>query len=41
VLAVDHFVGQRDILGRYYDYDVVGSVEARKRWVPPTVRTLP
>jgi hypothetical protein len=39
--AVEHFVGQRDILRRYYDYDVVGSVEARKRWVPPTLLLLP
>ena len=40
VLAVDHFVGQRDILRRYYDYDVVGSVEARRQWVPPTLRQV-
>jgi hypothetical protein len=39
--AVEHFVGQRDIWRRYYDYDVVGSVEARKRWVPPTLLLLP
>jgi hypothetical protein len=41
VAAVEEFVGQRDILRWYYDFDVVESVEARKRWVAPTLCALP
>jgi hypothetical protein len=40
-LAVEHFVGQRDILRRYYDFDIVGSTEARREWVAPTLLSLP
>jgi hypothetical protein len=38
--VAERFVGQRDIWRRYYDFDVMGSLEARKRWVPPTLRQI-
>ena len=38
-LAVAHFTSQPDIYRHYYDHDVVASVEARARWVPPTLKT--
>src|SRR6202042_1997443 len=28
-LAVERFAGEKDVFKRYYDFDVVGSVEAR------------
>ena len=40
-LAVEHFAGQKDILRRYYDFDVVASQEARRAWLPPTLLPLP
>lgn len=39
-LAVTRFEGQREIFRRYYDFDVVQSVEARLRWVEPTLLKL-
>jgi hypothetical protein len=36
-LAVERFVGDKEIFGRYYDFDLVGSVEARRSWVEPTL----
>jgi hypothetical protein len=36
-LAVDRFVGDKEIFRRYYDFDLVGSVEARRSWVEPTL----
>jgi hypothetical protein len=39
-LAVSHFVPQRDIYRRYYDFDVVASTEARAQWIPPNLRPL-
>jgi hypothetical protein len=39
-LAVERFAGRRDIFREYYDFDLVGSTEARMRWVEPTLRTL-
>lgn len=39
-LAVERFVGEKDIFRRYYDFDVVGSVEARRVWVAPTLEAL-
>ena len=39
-LAVERFVGEKDIFRRYYDFDVVGSVEARREWVAPTLEAL-
>jgi hypothetical protein len=38
--AVEHFIGQRDIFSRYYDFDVIASTDARRRWVPPTLQPL-
>ena len=35
-LAVDHFAPQKDLLRRYYDYDIIASTEARRTWIPPT-----
>ena len=40
-LAVEHFAPQRDILSRYYDFDIVASQEARRTWQPPTLLSLP
>jgi hypothetical protein len=39
-LAVERFVGKKDVFRRYYDFDVVGSVEARLRWVAPNLLEL-
>jgi hypothetical protein len=39
-LAVERFVGDKDIFRRYYDFDVVGSVEARREWVAPNLMAL-
>jgi hypothetical protein len=33
--VVEEFGGQRDLFRKYYSFDVVGSREARARWVPP------
>lgn len=33
--AVAAFAPQRDLFKRFYSFDVVGSREARKQWVPP------
>jgi hypothetical protein len=41
VLAVENFAGQKDILRRYYDFDIVASSEARRAWHPPTLQPLP
>jgi hypothetical protein len=40
VLAVERFAGDKDILRRYYDFDLVASVEARRSWVPPTLASF-
>ncbi len=39
-LAVERFVGVKEIFKRYYDFDVVNSVEARRRWVAPNLAPL-
>jgi hypothetical protein len=36
-LAVERFAGDKEIFRRYYDFDLVGSVEARRSWVEPTL----
>jgi hypothetical protein len=36
-LAVERFAGDREILRRYYDFDLMASVEARKNWIEPTL----
>ncbi len=38
--AVDHFLSQRDILRRFYDFDVAASAEGRRTWLPPTLERL-
>ncbi|HEX4651655.1 MAG TPA: hypothetical protein VH250_09150 [Granulicella sp.] len=38
--AVEHFAPQRDLLARFYDFDLVASTEARQRWIPPTLQPL-
>jgi hypothetical protein len=40
VLAVDRFAADKNILCRYYDFDLVGSVEARRSWIPPTLASF-
>jgi hypothetical protein len=39
-LAVERFASQRDIFREYYDFDLVGSTEARLRWIEPTLKPL-
>jgi hypothetical protein len=39
-LAVAEFSGQREIFRRHYDFDLVGSREARLGWVEPTLEPL-
>jgi hypothetical protein len=39
-LAVEQFASRRDIFREYYDFDLVGSTEARLRWVAPTLKAL-
>ena len=39
-LAVERFVREKDVFKRYYDFDVVGSVEARREWVAPNLMGL-
>lgn len=40
LLALERFESDRGILQSYYDFDLVNSVEARKRWIPPTLGPL-
>ena len=37
---VGEFAEVRGLLGRYYDFDVVGSEVARREWVAPTLMPL-
>lgn len=39
-LAVTRYQGDRSIWERYYDFDLVSSVEARVTWIPPTLAQL-
>lgn len=39
-LAVQRFESDRAILQRHYDFDLINSVDARKRWIPPTLAPL-
>jgi hypothetical protein len=39
-LAVTRYSNDRRYLQRFYDFDLVNSVEARRTWVPPTIGTL-
>ncbi len=39
-LAVERFELRRDVFREYYDFDVVGSVEARREWGAPTLKQL-
>jgi hypothetical protein len=39
-LALDRFAGDREIFRRYYDFDLVASVEARRDWIPPTLASF-
>ena len=39
-LAVERFAARRDVFREYYDFDVVGSTEARLRWVEPTLKAI-
>ena len=38
--AVERFAAERDLLARFYDFDLVASADARQRWIPPTLRPL-
>ncbi len=39
-LAVERFASRRDVFRDYYDFDVVGSTEARMRWMEPTLKAF-
>jgi hypothetical protein len=39
-LAVSRFEADKGILRRYYDFNLVTSVEARRNWVPPTLASF-
>ncbi len=39
-LALAEYGDRRDILREFYDFDVVGSEEARRLWIAPTARRL-
>jgi hypothetical protein len=39
-LAVERYASQRDLFRRFYDFDVVGSIEARAVWMPPTLEEI-
>jgi hypothetical protein len=39
-LAVKRFEADRNILRRYYDFNLASSVEARRTWVPPTLASF-
>jgi hypothetical protein len=39
-LAVERFEPRRAVFRDYYDFDIVGSTEARLRWVEPTLKPL-
>ena len=39
-LAVEQFGQRRDIFREYYDFDLVGSTEARLCWIEPTLKPL-
>jgi hypothetical protein len=39
-LAVERFESDRNILSRYYDFDLLASVEARTSWIEPTLASL-
>ncbi|WP_263417784.1 hypothetical protein [Terriglobus albidus] len=38
--AVEHFGPQRDILTRYYSFNVVKSTEARRTWIEPDLMAI-
>jgi len=38
--AVATFAPQRNIYADYYDFDLLTSQEARRTWIPPTLRPL-
>jgi hypothetical protein len=39
-LAVQRFADDREILRRYYAFDLVKSAEARRTWIPPTLASF-
>ena len=39
-LAVGRFAHRRDLLSTFYDFDLVGSTDARLIWISPTRRSL-
>jgi hypothetical protein len=38
--AVEQFAGQRSLFREYYSFDLVGSTEARRRWIAPDSQPL-
>ena len=39
-LAVERFVNDKEIFRRFYEFDLVASVEARRIWVQPTLASF-
>lgn len=40
-LIVTELAPRRDLFREYYSFDVIGSVEARRAWIPPDMQPLP
>jgi len=38
--AVARFAPQRDLFKSYYSFDLIGSIHARREWVPPDLQPL-
>jgi hypothetical protein len=39
-LVLKRFATERDTLAKFYDFDVVNSMEARQMWIAPNLRSL-
>jgi hypothetical protein len=39
-LAVDRYRNRRDLFREFYDFDLVASTEARRNWIPPTLKQI-
>jgi hypothetical protein len=39
-LAMDRYARDREVFRRYYDFDLVASVEARCNWIEPTLASF-
>jgi hypothetical protein len=39
-LAVERFEANRNVLDRYFSFDLMRSVEARRKWIAPTLASF-